>query len=104
MSSVTRIWPSQPAPADIDAKTGRDRNLGKVVHGARHVYPITGKSLLPLHHHCLFKLGLPLAELWYLRDLAEWLHAHQRHRFLLTAPPLRLPGAVGSPVTPIATV
>lgn len=62
------------------------------------------KSLLPLHHHCLFKLGLPLAELWYLRDLAEWLHAKQRNRFLLTAPPLRLPGAVGSPVTPIATV
>ena len=62
------------------------------------------KSLLPLHHHCLFKLGLPLAELWYLRDLAEWLQANQRNRFLLTAPPLRLPGAVGSPVTPIATV
>lgn len=62
------------------------------------------KSLLPLHHHCLFKLGLPLAELWYLRDLAEWLEANDRNRFLLTAPPLRLPGAVGSPVTPIATV
>ncbi|NYT63244.1 cyclase family protein [Alcaligenaceae bacterium] len=62
------------------------------------------KSLLPLHHHCLFKLGLPLAELWYLRELAEWLSANQRYRFLLTAPPLRLPGAVGSPVTPIATV
>ncbi len=62
------------------------------------------KSLLPLHHHCLFKLGLPLAELWYLRDLAEWLAANGRNRFLLTAPPLRLPGAVGSPVTPIATV
>ncbi|MBM4270444.1 MAG: hypothetical protein FJ144_28200 [Deltaproteobacteria bacterium] len=27
-----------------------------------------------------------------------------RSRFLLTAPPLRLPGAVGSPATPIATV
>lgn len=62
------------------------------------------KSLLPLHHHCLFKLGLPLAELWYLRDLAQWLEANQRNRFLLTAPPLRLPGAVGSPVTPVATV
>lgn len=24
--------------------------------------------MLPLHHHCLFKLGLPLGELWYLRD------------------------------------
>ncbi|MVW70594.1 cyclase family protein [Bordetella sp. 15P40C-2] len=62
------------------------------------------KSLLPLHHHCLFKLGLPLAELWYLKDLAEALHAAKRNRFLLTAPPLRLPGAVGSPVTPIATI
>ncbi|MHB0775221.1 cyclase family protein [Halomonas sp. WWR20] len=61
-------------------------------------------SKLPLHHHCLFKLGLPLAELWYLKDLADWLKGHQRHRFLLTAPPLRLPGAIGSPVTPIATV
>jgi kynurenine formamidase len=63
-----------------------------------------GRSILPLHHHCLFKLGLPLAELWYLKDLAEWLHDHARTRFLLTASPLRLPGAVGSPVTPVATV
>ncbi|MFJ1301594.1 cyclase family protein [Pseudomonadota bacterium AL_CKDN230030165-1A_HGKHYDSX7] len=62
------------------------------------------RAMLPLHHHCLFKLGLPLAELWYLKDLAEWLHAQGRHHFLLTAPPLRLPHAVGSPVTPIATV
>ncbi|QKH39523.1 cyclase family protein [Achromobacter pestifer] len=63
-----------------------------------------GHSILPLHHHCLFKLGVPLAELWYLKDLADWLHAQGRNRFLLTAPPLRMPGAVGSPVTPIATV
>jgi kynurenine formamidase len=62
------------------------------------------KSLLPLHHHCLFKLGIPLGELWFLRDLAEWLHENKRSRFMLTAPPLRLPGAVGSPVTPVATV
>ncbi|NYT77587.1 cyclase family protein [Alcaligenaceae bacterium] len=61
-------------------------------------------AVLPLHHHCLFKLGLPLAELWYLTELATWLKQHQRTRFFLTAPPLRLPGAVGSPVTPIATV
>ncbi|MCC8397063.1 cyclase family protein [Paraburkholderia sp. MMS20-SJTR3] len=60
--------------------------------------------LLPLHHHCLFKLGLPLGELWYLRELATWLRANGRSRFMLTAPPLRLPGAMGSPVTPIATV
>jgi len=59
---------------------------------------------LPLHEHCLFKLGVHLGELWYLTALADWLHAHSRNRFLLTAPPLRLPGAAGSPVTPIATV
>ena len=39
----------------------------------------------------------------YLTELASALRAEQRSRFLLTAPPLRLPGAVGSPVTPIAT-
>lgn len=61
-------------------------------------------AVLPLHHHCMFKLGLPLAELWYLTELARWLRANKRSRFFLTAPPLRLPGAVGSPVTPIATV
>lgn len=60
--------------------------------------------LMPLHHHCLFKLGLPLGELWHLRELAAWLRANGRSRFMLTAPPLRLPGAMGSPVTPIATV
>jgi kynurenine formamidase len=61
-------------------------------------------SSLPLHEHCLFKLGVHLGELWYLADLARWLRVHKRSRFLLTAPPLRLPGAVGSPVTPVATV
>lgn len=61
-------------------------------------------SLLPLHHLCLFKLGIHLGELWYLTPLARRLRASGRSRFLLTAPPLRLPGAVGSPVTPVATI
>ncbi|WP_312540005.1 cyclase family protein [Achromobacter mucicolens] len=59
---------------------------------------------LPLHEHCLFKNGIHLGELWWLTPLARWLRANGRHRFLLTAPPLRLPGAAGSPATPIATV
>ena len=61
-------------------------------------------AALPLHEHCLFKLGVHLGEIWHLTPVASWLRAHGRNRFLLTAPPLRLPGAVGSPVTPIATV
>ena len=63
-----------------------------------------GRAYERLHELCLFKLGMPLGELWYLAELARWLETHRRTRFLLTAPPLRLPGAVGSPVTPVATV
>ena len=63
-----------------------------------------GCSRLPLHRHCLFRLGGHLGELWYLSELASALRARGRSRFLLTAPPLRMPGAVGSPVTPVATL
>jgi kynurenine formamidase len=58
----------------------------------------------PLHEHCLFKLGVHLGELWHLTPLATWLRRNGRYRFLLTAPPLRLPGATGSPANPVATV
>jgi kynurenine formamidase len=75
----------------VEGLLGKDRDPG------RH-------SFLPIHHLCLFELGVPLGEMWYLHELASWLRAHGRSRFLLTAPPLRLPGIVGSPVTPIATV
>lgn len=61
-------------------------------------------TLLPVHHLCLFKLGIPLGELWYLHELATWLRENGRSSFLLTAPPLRLPGVAGSPLTPVATV
>jgi kynurenine formamidase len=64
----------------------------------------TPHAALPLHEHCLFKNGIHLGELWYFTPLAAWLRARGRNRFLLTAPPLRLPGAVGSPATPVATV
>lgn len=63
-----------------------------------------GRTFLPIHELCLFKLGIHLGELWYLAELARWLRENGRSAFLLTAPPLRLPGAVGSPLTPVATV
>jgi kynurenine formamidase len=75
----------------VEGLTGRDRDE------SRH-------SFLPIHHLCLFRLGVPLGEMWYLHELAAWLRRHDRSRFLLTAPPLRMPGIVGSPLTPVATV
>jgi hypothetical protein len=59
---------------------------------------------IPLHNLCLFKLGIPLGEMFLLSNLADWLRTHGRSRFLFTAPPLRLPGAVGSPVSGVGTV
>jgi len=61
-------------------------------------------AMLPLHQHCLFTTGVNLGELFQLSELADWLRANNRSRFLFTGPPLRLPGAVGSPATPVATV
>ena len=63
-----------------------------------------GRSHLPIHRHCLFRLGVHLGEIWHLSELAAELSRQGRYRFLLTAPPLRLPGAVGSPVTPVGTI
>lgn len=80
-----------------------DNNAVEVVdRGSFHA--AQPKPFLPLHEHCLFKLGVYLGELWFLRELAQALEADGRSAFLLTAPPLRLPGAFGSPVTPIATI
>jgi kynurenine formamidase len=67
-------------------------------------YKPAAHAVMPLHEHCLFKNGIHLGEIWYLTELARWLREHQRNRFLLTAPPLRLPGAVGSPAAAVATV
>lgn len=63
-----------------------------------------GAAMLPLHEQCLVKLGVHLGELWWFKELSTWLAANGRAHFLLTAPPLNLPGAVGSPATPVATV
>ena len=61
-------------------------------------------AMLALQAHCLFKLGRYLGEMWHLTELADWLRANGRNRLLLTASPLCLPGGVGSPATPVATV
>src|SRR4029453_1120319 len=57
--------------------------------------------MLPRHHHCLCKTGVNPGETWPLPELADGLRANNRSRFLLPAPPLRLPGPVGSPATPV---
>jgi hypothetical protein len=74
------------------------------VEALQKVAPASPAPILPLHEHCLFRLGVPLGELWWLTPLAAALAERGRHHFMLTAPPLRLPRAVASPATPVATI
>ncbi|WP_432493306.1 cyclase family protein [Kineococcus auxinigenes] len=56
----------------------------------------------PLHQVVIPNVGLFLGEMWDLDALAADDAADGVHDFLLTAPPLPVTGAVGSPVNPVA--
>lgn len=57
---------------------------------------------LPLHGLCLRDMGMMFGEMWNLEALAADCVDDGVWEFLLTAPPLHIPRAVGSPVNPIA--
>lgn len=59
-------------------------------------------TFLPMHMLCLRDMGLMLGEYWDLTALAADCAADGRYEFQLVAPPLRVTGAVGSPLNPIA--
>lgn len=56
----------------------------------------------PLHQVVIPNLGLTVGEMWDLEELGATCAETGRFEFLLVAAPLRITGAVGSPVTPIA--
>ena len=59
-------------------------------------------SIVPLHCVLIRDMGMPLAEILDLEELAADCAGDGRWSFMLVAPPLRITHAVGSPVTPIA--
>lgn len=56
----------------------------------------------PLHQVVIPNLGLTIGELWDLDELAEVCAQTGRYDFLLSAAPLPITGAVGSPINPVA--
>jgi kynurenine formamidase len=56
----------------------------------------------PLHLILIVSMGLLVGEIWDLDALAADCAADGRYEFLLSAPPLVIPGAVGSPLNPQA--
>jgi hypothetical protein len=58
--------------------------------------------VLPLHGALIRDLGLTLGEMFWLDDLAADCDADGVHEFLFVGQPLRITGAVGSPINPLA--
>ena len=56
----------------------------------------------PVHCGALIDLGMPLGEFWVLDELAADCAHDRQYDFLLAAPPLHIPHAVGSPINPVA--
>jgi kynurenine formamidase len=69
-----------------------------VEHGSYEVNDV----VLPLHCLCLRDMGLMLGELWDLETLGEDCAGDGVYEFQLVATPLRVTGAVGSPLNPVA--
>ncbi len=61
-----------------------------------HVYP--------LHSMLIRDLGLTLGEVWWLEDLADACAAEGRYEFFISAPPLNVTNASGSPTNPVAVL
>jgi kynurenine formamidase len=59
-------------------------------------------TFLPMHMLCLRDMGLMLGEYWNLTGLAADCRQDGVYEFQLIAPPLKVIGAVGAPVNPIA--
>ncbi len=57
-------------------------------------------TLLPIHHLCLFRLGVPLGEMWYLHELADWLREHDRQPLPADRTPAAVAGSGGLPADP----
>jgi kynurenine formamidase len=58
--------------------------------------------ILPFHLLCIRDMGLMLGEMWNFEALSRDCAADRVYEFQLIAPPLRVTGAVGSPINPIA--
>lgn len=67
--------------------------------------PIFGPHADPnyvLHNWCLANWGMPIGELLYLEDVAEYAQRTGRYTFFVSSAPLRVPGGAASPPNALA--
>jgi kynurenine formamidase len=61
-----------------------------------------GVKSFPVHVELLVHQGMPLGEMWDFEALAKSCAEDGVYEFMIVAPPLRIVGGVGSPLSPIA--
>lgn len=82
-----------------------DRNVAAVATdtwGFEVIPHETEDVILPLHIIAIVYMGLTVGEIFDLEALSEDCASDGRYRFLFSAAPLPITGAVGSPINPIA--
>jgi kynurenine formamidase len=100
--SPTMFYPpdgAQPGPGEAVAKWLIDRRIA-VTGSDTMVFECVrpGQNSMPVHGALLVQAGIPIIEMLDLDELA----GAQVHEFLLIGLPLRIRGATGSPIRPIA--
>jgi kynurenine formamidase len=92
-----------PGPAEEGAKLLASfgiRAAGADTIAFEHQAPGAGHAFLPAHRVFLVEQGIHIIETMYLEELAS----EQIYEFLFILAPLKLVGATGSPVRPLAVV
>ena len=81
------------------------REVAAVAADTQAVEVLPGEDprlVLPVHLLCIRDMGLTLGEMFDLEALADDCARDGVYEFLFSAPPLRIRGAVGSPLNPLA--
>jgi kynurenine formamidase len=82
----------------------RERDVAAVAVDNVGVEVLPGEvpdAMMPLHMICLRDMGLTFGEIFDLEEVARCCDQERRYEFFVSAPPLPIVGAVGSPINPI---
>ena len=104
LTDKARFWDGAPGLGSETVAWLHQHEIAAVAMDtvAVEVQPAEHGTGLPLHGAFLRDLGLTLGELFELEALATDCVADGVYEFLFVAQPLRIPGAVGSPINPLA--
>jgi kynurenine formamidase len=105
LKDTREFWRGAPGLGRTTVEWLHARDIAAVAMdtAAVEVQPPEGAALgLPLHGLLLRDIGLTLGELFDLEALATDCAEDGVYQFLFVGQPLRIPGAVGSPINPLA--